>query len=524
MKVLAELKGWWKPGRWWPGCREWLRRRDWNPVLVKELRQALRSRILMIGLCFQGLLMVLFGALWVALDGAAEMAGFLVMGTMAFWMNLVTIGAVAQQLLGRTAQDREDGMELLYATRLTPAEVVRGKLYAAAYVGFLYVCAGTPLLALTTLLGGVDLRMVLAAAWSAWSSALFIGVFALLLACTPWNRVVKYGLFVLTLLAAWIAQAAWSVIMFMGSAHAGFGLATPTGPGLTAETLLSVAWPVAVCALGYAGAVALLSPSSANRALPLRAWATVCWLVVGGLSMACAWVDLKADRVLVWGIVTVALMVPGIGLLVMQRDGLRPRVRRTIPQWWPWRVAAFLFYNGRAGGLAWGSLLLAGTLGVMWWAVSRWHGPVSLWADSACEEAHAVLRTTAVVLYLLAYTGTGLYLQRRFWPRASGWKATLPVILVAGWAMVVPYVWMALSGPIDMALFASYHGGSITNALLVVEWKDLRSHLWVSGLWFAAGVVLNLPWLVQQARAFRRAEPGEAAGLNAVPPVLSGAG
>jgi hypothetical protein len=83
---------------------------------------------------------------------------------------------------------------------------------------------------------------------------------------------------------------------------------------------------------------------------------------------------------------------------------------------------------------------------------------------------------------------------------------------------------MALSGPIDMALFASYHGGSITNALLVVEWKDLRSHLWVSGLWFAAGVMLNLPWLVQQARAFRRAEPGEAAGLNAVPPVLSGAG
>jgi len=524
MNTEAGALAWMNPVRWWQACREKSRRWDWNPVFVKEMRQALRSRSLTGILLLLWLGMVGVGGAALGMSSIGEEAhGGAVATSMFVWMACVTLSAVLMHLLTRTSQESdESGNELLFATRLTPGQIVRGKLYAVAYLAFLFVCAALPLLALTTLLGGVDLRTVLGMAGAAWWSALWFGCPALVVGCTPLPRFAKYTLFMagMFLVQAGMGIATVASVLY-GGGTAMIALAGSATMPFTLEQVLGLAWSLTWCVLAYAASVALLSPTSANRALPLRLWTTGCWVVLGGLSVACAWTTRDVAQVLKWAFVSCGLMVPGSLILVAQREPLSRRVRRAIPSRWPARALAFLLYNGRAGGLTWATLLLAVTLAITWWAVWKWEGPVSLGSDTAGDGAKSALRLTVVALYLLAYTGTGLALRRRFAPLGSGRLNVLTVTLVAGLASAAPYIWLTLTGELKLERAMSFQAGSLFNALVVSKWQEVRAHLWVAGVWWAVSMLLNLGCWIRQIRSFRPDGPEESAHPEAVPPVLS---
>src|SRR5690606_3138613 len=141
--------------------------RDWelNPVVVKELRQSVRSWAV------TGMLLLFLAVLFCT--------AFTLLVTQSFEANTDhRLGAsIFQIFIGiltgacllfipvyvgiRLAAERQDSnLDLLYISTLTPGRIIRGKFFCGAYMTILFFSACMPFMAFTNLLRGVDLPTV----------------------------------------------------------------------------------------------------------------------------------------------------------------------------------------------------------------------------------------------------------------------------------------------------------------------------------------------------------------------------
>lgn len=139
--------------------------REWepNPILLKELRQAMHSRI------FIGMLMTLLVALLLvatalaAGQGITEIRGWLVGQSMfnAFLIVLAVISLVFIPLYTgvRLAAERHR-LDLMFYTLVSDAKIVRGKLSSGVYLSVLFFSVCMPFMTFSSLFGGVDLPTV----------------------------------------------------------------------------------------------------------------------------------------------------------------------------------------------------------------------------------------------------------------------------------------------------------------------------------------------------------------------------
>lgn len=135
-----------------------------NPILVKETRQALKSRFF--GAMFTILLALSWGATIMALAligpdarfGNHGPAMFLVYQVLlGFWL-LVVVPFSAYRSLAVEQEDRT--YELVSITTLNPRQIVRGKLGSTIVQMVVYLSALAPCLAFTYLLRGIDLLTI----------------------------------------------------------------------------------------------------------------------------------------------------------------------------------------------------------------------------------------------------------------------------------------------------------------------------------------------------------------------------
>ena len=140
---------------------------DWlNPILVKESRQALKSRQFLI--CFG--LVLGFGWGWSLLGIAILSPGVhYIPGGAMMLSGYVTILAVPVLVIvpftafRSLASEVEDGtFELLSITALSARQIVTGKLGSAAIQLLIYFSALSPCIAFTYLLRGVDIVTITA--------------------------------------------------------------------------------------------------------------------------------------------------------------------------------------------------------------------------------------------------------------------------------------------------------------------------------------------------------------------------
>ncbi len=136
---------------------EWL-----SPMVVKELRQGMRSRVFVTSfLLLQG--GMIFVAL-VALAASAHQQDIRAMTTL-FWvicgvplllmMPISGFGAVANEITANS-------LELIFLTRLTPRRIIAGKWFAIVAQTALFACAVLPYAVLRYFLGGVNVGRELA--------------------------------------------------------------------------------------------------------------------------------------------------------------------------------------------------------------------------------------------------------------------------------------------------------------------------------------------------------------------------
>ncbi|MCL4177285.1 MAG: hypothetical protein KJ072_06020 [Verrucomicrobia bacterium] len=511
MNVMARLGS--RLARW----------RDWelNPVVVKELRQAVRNwSVTGMLLLF---LVLLFGTSLMFLVSQTFTSQFNQrLGAQIFQAFVVILGGASTLFIPlyvgvRLAIERqENNVDLLYISTLTPGRIIRGKFYCGAYMTLLFFSACMPFMAFTNLLRGVDLPTVFCILLVLFLVVCFAVQVGILLACLPLSKPFKVlvGLsgigIAFVVLSSVVGLALELMRSGVGAMMAGrdfwIGFSTAVGIGFAGFLLLHFL------------SIALISPASANRALPLRLYLTVLWFLSGGLSFL--WVRHTKDTrmLLPWAIVMGLLLFAALFVVISNHDQLSLRVRRRIPRAPVRRALAFLFFNGAAGGLAWVALLLALTFGATWWALDwsldRARGFQSL---SAADVSDFATTAAGVISYLFAYALTALLVHRRLLSGRPPRLAGVLALIIPGALAVVPNLGMFFLNRLTWDAVERLQLGNLFNLFIVRESAHQLDHLLCAGTWLMIACALNARWFVRQFQSFQPLETAVTPPAEATP-------
>jgi hypothetical protein len=334
---------------------------------------------------------------------------------------------------------------------------------------------------------------------------------------------VQLAIFLAVLSTSWVLKIILGLLGLGGLVFSFIGVLAGTvrilerGGGALIES--PIFWPSAGCVaagvliglgLLFTWSVALVSPPSANRALPWRLFLVGAWLgsgVVFGLADALI-PDAHHGPAWAWALFAAGLFCLSLVIAINERERWGPRVARTIPRRWWRRGPAFLVYSGAAGGILFSALLVALTA----WVLLLWIQvgppiPPRPKKEVGPPDVEVFVRGIALMgLYTYAYALTAVLIRRITLfkiPVAYTWVVmlvllalglTVPyLILLAffkGWDYLTHYGWL-LTVPV-VALSDNFSQGFHTTVFLGF-----------AGIWAGVVTVLNLPWIWRQVRAFR---------------------
>jgi hypothetical protein len=489
-----------------------------NPIVVKELRQAVKSRLVMAALLLLLLLqVVILGCflLWgqirhgESVDYQAGRTIFLTLQGIMMGTCMLLIPAYAGV---RLAAERSDtNVDLLFISTLKPRAIVWGKFLAAVVLVLLIFSACAPFMTFTYLLRGIDIPSILLVLGIDLLAVLLATMMAIFFAAVPTNLALKIVLLLIAFVA--LIFQLWSAIAAsVGILELGPRLRLDM-PEFWAAFAVSVTGILALMGLLFVWSVAVVSPPSANRALRVRLYNLAVWTVTAVAAWWGTSVIKHPGFLYTWQGLMLFLFCLQLVISINERDHWGPRVLRAIPRNGLLRFVAFLTYSGAAGGLLYGVLMLAltiglGTAAVFWWK-DRYPYPVR-------TELGLVAKVmTVICLYVYAYALTAVLCRRTFFSSMLKPVFTWVLMLVlAALGSALPYLiilvvpqnslqfemdntWILLPNPIAsvVAVADPRHNTNIHDF-------DGVCLLFVS-LWSVLVTLLALPWFAAQVRAFR---------------------
>jgi hypothetical protein len=381
-----------RPSRWavWFGRFEaWLERvaDRFNPILVKECRQALKSRqftitfALVLGCCWlwsiYGVMMVGPGVHFSTGSAGLRMfSGYFAI--MAFPLLVVVPHGAFRSL----ADERDDRtFELLSITALGPRQIVAGKLGSAVVQMLVYLSAITPCLAFTYLLRGIEAPTIMILVVYMFFGSLGLSMVALLAATLAQER-------------HW--QTLWSAAVVLGLVMLFFFVVGAGTEGITRERIPFESpgfWYANVgMALTYSSyfalfllaAAARLTFPSENRSTPLRIVMLVQQLLLTfGVAWGIAYQRTISDGfrdMAVFGILSMFVSVLPLhwyfmGLFMIgEMPRLSNRAKRRLPQSFLGRAFFTWFNPGPASGYVFAVTNLASGMMLVLGAIAVWAG------------------------------------------------------------------------------------------------------------------------------------------------------
>jgi hypothetical protein len=489
-----------------------------NPIVVKELRQAVRSRIVTGIFIFFLVVQFAIVALALLLDDSAATslsAGRSLAAALYSFMMFVCIVFVPLYSGLRLAWERSDARrDLMFATTISAGAIVRGKMLTAAMIVALIYSACAPFMVFTYLLRGIDLPTIFAMLGLGALYVLGVVQFALFLACIPTSRVAKIflGLFGLVVIL-WMVGGMVATFSMMLVGPSSFLMFTPGGGpwGYWGAIVSGLALSALVIGWLHFVSVAILKPPSANRMLPVRVYVTAVWLVGGAVAVVWSVLVLDKDPIEVWAVLSALFFAGALLVAVSERETWGPRVRRRIPRFLPARAVAFLFFSGGAGGVLWAFSALCLT-GLAVYLVAPGY-PALLWGWDGVPVISA-----GIALYALAYALTAGLVRRllvRLGARFPHYYTWVLALALATFGSVAPLlVFLVLTyGSRDWSrLMLGASPLTYLNPVYLDESAGRDARLAFVGLWAAVVTAASIPWFLRQVRAFRplRSEPAPA--------------
>ncbi len=497
-----------------------MKARGWpalNPIVLKELRQAVRSRFITGAyLLFLLLLVVVTGV--VVISGAYSLkkdpsalfgSGRTLFHALFAVLSLVCLLFMPAYTGLRLAAERgEAGLDLQFVTTLTPGAILRGKFQAGMIVTLLLASAALPFLMLTFRLGGVDLPAILLAMGLLLLVTAVTILAANLLAVLPLNR------FWRVVVALFGAQTLFGAAMGVNGAGVALVEGGVSGKMGSAEfwqaTAMIVIGALLLGGLLLAMAIALVSPPAANRALPVRRWATIAWLGWGATIGIFATVEGESEVLYAWMIPFVLFAMAALWVGASERHEFSRRELHEVPRRGWRRALSFPLFSGAAPGTLWATLLGAATLTITVAVGTAIAGkPYGKTYMSSRDTAEGFQTMAGLLAYAFAYAQTAILLwrfrlRRRF---GSGYIWLIALVLLAAGSLL-PLLAGLAAGTLARE---SYGAWTLGNPFALFD-DDHR----FAGLAFATACcgLLLIPQLLWIGNSFRRFRPPAAA----VPP------
>ena len=490
-----------------------------NPIAVKELRQAVRSKLIASMIVL--FLLIQFSVIGIMIAFQSPYSSYdYSMGSSAF-VTLFTILQIAciifvpmytgsRMMFERVGVD----IDLTYITTLSPGSVVAGKFFSGLVLIIVIYSACVPFVTFTYFLRGIDLPTI----------AVMLGVglvigavalmFSVLVGSIPASRPMR-GLLALFKLGVLVSIVSWMMTIYADFQYGYSG--SSYGNGFIFWVLGISAALIAVL---YILSTALIAPPSSNRAFPVRVMMTALWLVTGAAAFIQYFVAKPhgwnlTEYIEAWVYVFAACFCLGFLGAISERSGFPPRIRRLIPRRAALRRLSFLFFSGPVGGMLWAASSIVATIAVFF-AFASIHDPASItYSYDIPIEQVSVLASAA--LYLIAYSLTGVYVRRRFLARFVPEDYTWVIALIA---LAIGSVVPSLIGVIWSTAYVDVYTSSytreptswfITNPFALSSYRELAvSSVMLSAAYAVLMYFLNLPWLRAQAALFKPMEKAEA--------------
>jgi hypothetical protein len=493
--------------------RRWFDRRA-NPIVVRELRQAVRSRFV------TGMLLIFL----VALLGTTGIYT-LVVSQMRFEESLAAGRGITMRILGilfvvcmlfvpiytglRLVFERRGVQaDLMFITTLSPGAVVRGKMLSAAMLTLLIFSACLPFLTYTYLLRGVDLPGLLFSIVVGFLCIMLVTQVVLLFSALPMSIVFRI-LLTLGALPGLIYSAVWLIFMATEMQYMGASYDSDFWIG----AMILIASALAVMGLFYVLTVAVLSPPSANRTLPVRLYITGLWLAgLIVISIVCMYYG-DWDGIYAWFIPVLVILLTSFIIGSCERQSWGPRVRRHIPRNPLGRLVAFIFFSGAPGGMLWSTLMLELSFIIVFLIVSA--NESMIFFDTEDLSVFMIF-----ALYTLAYALSGVLLWLLFFKKLFShrhiWAITLGVAMVC--ILLAGLVYSFDHGALPSRYRRSFNPILLLSPFTVIaSWRMVHALVACSAVWCGITGVIVLGWTF---RLYQQFTPlAKDAGVATVPPI-----
>lgn len=322
-----------------------------NPILVKESRQALKSKQFVITFS----LLLIAGWAWSMLGvallspGVYYAPGGRFMLSMYFVILSIPVLVIVPFSAFRSlASEREDGtFELLSITTLSARQIVTGKLGSAVLQMLVYFSALAPCIAFTYLLRGIDIVTIAFLLFYTFVASILLSAFGLVVATLTRARHWQVVLSVLLLIILLFVTFYWTV---------GFGQLIANQntafdePDFWLVQGVVVTFCISNAALFVLIAAAQISFASDNRSTRLRVMLLIQQVLwIGWLLFL--WMHFEDDDPLY-----VMISVAGIywflagAFMIGETAQLSPRVKRSLPQSYLGRMTLTWFNPGSGTG------------------------------------------------------------------------------------------------------------------------------------------------------------------------------
>jgi hypothetical protein len=380
-----------------------------NPIVVKEVRQALKSRQ------FVGTFLLLLLAAWAgSIFGVSYLGESIDYGSSAvtffagflFALCAASLVIVPFSTFRSIVEERtETTLELLQITALSPVQIVRGKILSAMVQVLVYYCAIAPFIAFTALLPGFDvvhvafsLVMLLIAALCFSMVALAIGSHARSTTLQSLSSLFVIAIAFLGMMTFFSSMTVAGEAIRFDESDTWWALALVVFLGLSTGYICEQV------------AVAQLTFDSDNRSTRIRLAAGAHWLLcwIGLLTFLIVRQRPPMNSDASTAILTLTatfITVAGL-LLVSAPDSLSRRVSRGLPRSRVLRVLWAPFLPGGARGLLYAIMSLV----VLGFFVTVLLPQLTL--TKMLNDRQTIRYAIALAAYSLIYLGAGTLLAR----------------------------------------------------------------------------------------------------------------
>ncbi len=467
-----------------------------NPIVVKELRQAVRSRFIS-GIFILFLIVELFGiAVVLATSNFTSIHTNYHAGRDAFHFLFVTLSGGCLLFIPAYAAIRlsierwDNNLDLMYITTIKPRQVVRGKLFSAMVIASLLFSAAAPFMVFSYLLRGIDLPSIFIAIAFVFIYVAAVTQFMIFIACLPTSRAFKIVLGLVGLAGIFwsliiVNMVGWEII------YNGTG-SKFNDPDFWIESTITVIGIFLGVGMLQRLTVALISPPTANRSLPVRIYATVVWLITGIGTFCAAHYYSETEIILSWFFPSVIILCLSILLGLSERPQLSARVRATIPRNPILRRISFLFYNGPVGAVLWAGTLLLITFVTSFFIVAS----SSTFTNYISDWMFGML---SLVFYALAYGFCSLFIWRCFF--AKRLKST-GIGVIAALLIAVGSILPSITALLVNVGYSWSPAWEIGNIFTVAKDDHIYTHLFFSSIFALVFILLNASWIARQFKNF----------------------